>query len=60
MEEISTKNDPLREKTIHFAIRVVNLSRYLTDVKKEYTISKQMLRAGTKNSSLIIHHSSLK
>jgi hypothetical protein len=58
MEEISTKNDPLREKTIHFAIRVVNLSRYLTDVKKEYTISKKCCGRAQKihHSSFITHH----
>ena len=30
-----------------FAIRIVNLYKYLTDVKKEYVLSKQLLRSGT-------------
>lgn len=30
-----------------FAIRIVNLYKYLTDEKHEYVMSKQILRAGT-------------
>lgn len=30
-----------------FALRIVRLYKYLTDNKKEYVISKQLLRAGT-------------
>ncbi len=30
-----------------FALRIVNLYKYLTDEKKEYVISKQLLRSGT-------------
>jgi len=37
----------LEEKSFIFAIRIVNLNRYLFDVKHEYTISKQLLRSGT-------------
>lgn len=29
------------------AIRIVNLYKYLTETKKEYVLSKQLLRAGT-------------
>ena len=35
------------EKSFEFAVRVVNLSKYLTSKKKEYVLSKQLLRAGT-------------
>jgi len=31
----------------NFAIRIVNLFNYLVDVKKEYVMSKQILRCGT-------------
>ena len=34
-------------KSFEFAIRVVNLYKYLCDEKKEYIISKQLLRCGT-------------
>lgn len=35
------------EKTLSFAIRIVNLNKYLTKEKKEYVLSNQILRAGT-------------
>ena len=34
-------------KCVDFSIRIVNLYRYLTEEKKEYVISKQILRSGT-------------
>lgn len=37
----------LANKSFDFAIRIVNLYKYLTDVKKEYVLSKQLLRSGT-------------
>ena len=35
------------EKSFDFAVRVVNLYRYLCADKKEYVLSKQLLRSGT-------------
>ena len=35
------------EKSFHFAIRIVKLCKHLTDTKKEYTLSKQLLKSGT-------------
>ena len=35
------------EKSLDFAVRIVNVARYLSSRKKEYTLSKQLLRAGT-------------
>ena len=37
----------IMEKSKSFAIRVVRLYQYLTDNKKEYVLSKQLLRSGT-------------
>ena len=37
----------IQEKSFAFAIRIVNLYKYLCDVKKEYILSKQVLRSGT-------------
>ena len=37
----------LVDKSFKFAIRVVKLYKYLCDSKKEYTLSKQLLRSGT-------------
>ena len=37
----------VQEKSFHFAVRIVNLCRYLRDGQKEYVLSKQLLRSGT-------------
>jgi four helix bundle protein len=37
----------LKEKTFAFAIRCVKLYQYLVETKKEFVISKQLLRSGT-------------
>lgn len=49
-----SKKSPLKEKSLSFAIRIVNLYKYLTNTKKEYVLSKQLLRAGT-NPGAMIH-----
>jgi four helix bundle protein len=36
-----------REKSYAFALRIVKLYQYLVDKKKEYVLSKQILRSGT-------------
>jgi four helix bundle protein len=41
------ENNVLSEKTLAFAIRVVNGYKYLVDNKKEFVLSKQILRCGT-------------
>ena len=41
------KDDVVREKSMLFAIRIVNLYKYLCKEKKEFVISKQVLSAGT-------------
>ena len=35
------------EKSFDFAVRFVNLHKYLTQEQKEYVMSKQLLRCGT-------------
>ena len=40
-------NNVLVDKSFQFAVRVVKLYRYLCDDKKEYVLSKQLLRSGT-------------
>ena len=42
-----TRNNILADKSIDFAIRIVNCYKYLTEEKNEYIISKQLLRSGT-------------
>ncbi|NOU58812.1 four helix bundle protein [Marinifilum caeruleilacunae] len=41
------KINVLQQKSFDFAVRIVNLCRYLNEEKKEYTLSKQLLRSGT-------------
>jgi len=43
----------LREKSYQFAIRVVRLNQFLCGEKKEYVLSKQLLRSGTAIGALI-------
>lgn len=43
----------LREKSYAFAIRIVNLYRYLCTDKKEFILSKQILRSGTAIGALV-------
>lgn len=40
-------NNIIQEKSFAFAIRIVNLYKYLISEKKEFVLSKQLLRSGT-------------
>lgn len=44
---------PLKDKSYAFAIRIVKLSQFLQAEKKEYVLSKQVLRSGTAVGALI-------
>ena len=35
------------QKSKNFAVRIIRLYQYLCDEKKEYTLSKQIVRSGT-------------
>lgn len=37
----------IQDKSKNFAIRVINLYKYLVDDKKEFVLSRQLLRSGT-------------
>lgn len=43
----------LKEKSFSFALRVVKLAQYLNNDKKEFVLSKQVLRSGTAVGALI-------
>ena len=43
----------LRDKSYQFAIKIVRLVQWLQAEKKEYVLSKQMLRSGTAVGALI-------
>ena len=46
-------NSPLKKKTFLFAIRVVNLFKFLTTERKEFILSKQLLRSGTNPGAMV-------
>ena len=41
------ENNIIKEKSRNFAIRIIRLYKYLCDEKKEFILSKQLLRSGT-------------
>jgi four helix bundle protein len=41
------KDNIIQKKTFSFALRIINLYKYLKDTKREFVISKQLLRSGT-------------
>ncbi len=47
------KENIVREKSFLFAIRIVNLYRFLKEQRKEFVLSKQLLRSGTSVGAMI-------
>jgi four helix bundle protein len=47
------KKNIIKEKTFAFALRVVKLHRFLNKKKREYILSKQLLRSGTAVGALV-------
>ena len=43
----------VRDKSFDFALRIIKLHKYLTEQKREYVLSKQVLRSGTAVGALI-------
>lgn len=41
------KENTVKNKIKKFAVRIINLYKYLTNSKKEYILSKQVMRSGT-------------
>ena len=37
----------IEQKSFEFAVRIVNLYKHLSETKKEFVLSKQLLRSGT-------------
>lgn len=44
---MTRKSDQITEKAKLFAIRIIRLYQHLTEKKKEFVLSKQILRSGT-------------
>ena len=47
IEKLKIMDNIIEDKSFRFAIRIVNLYKYLCRTKKEFVLSKQLLRAGT-------------
>ncbi len=47
------KPNPLKDKTLNFAIRIVKLYQFLSNQKKEFVIAKQILRCGTNPGAMV-------
>jgi len=47
------KENVIKNKSFAFALRIVKAYQYLTEQKKEYVLSKQMLRSGTAVGALV-------
>lgn len=47
------KENILKKKSFDFAVRIVNLFKFLKDDKKEFVLSKQILRSGTSVGAMI-------
>ena len=43
----------LKEKSFAFALRIVHAYKYLTNEKREFVLSKQLLRSGTAIGALV-------
>ena len=48
------KDNPLKDKSYAFAVRIVKMYKYLCDKKHEYVLSKQVLRSGTSIGANIV------
>jgi four helix bundle protein len=44
---------PLKDKSFSFAVRIINLYKHLRSDKKEFVLSKQLLRSGTAIGALV-------
>lgn len=47
------RKNVVKDKSFGFAIRVVRLYQFLTSSKKEYVLSKQLLRSGTSVGAMV-------
>ncbi len=50
---MNEKKNIIKDKSFSFAIRIVNLYRHLCTSKKEFVLSKQLLRSGTAVGALV-------
>lgn len=53
MNNIENKENVFLTKSFDFAVRIVNVSKELVENKKEFVLSKQLIRSGTAIGALI-------
>ena len=49
----SSKQNIVREKSFAFAIRVIKMYNFLKEYKKEFILSKQLMRSGTSIGAMV-------
>ena len=47
------KNNVIKDKSYSFALRVIKAYKFLSDEKREFVLSKQLLRSGTAIGALV-------
>lgn len=47
------RKDTIRELSYDFALRIIRLAKYIQEEKKEFILSKQVLRSGTTIGALV-------
>ena len=47
------KKNIIKEKSFAFALRIMKLNRFLSEEKREFVLSKQLLRSGTAIGALV-------
>jgi hypothetical protein len=47
MNDKQLKQNPIRDKLLAIAVRIVRLYQHMVEKKREYPLSKQILRGGT-------------
>lgn len=52
-QQLGMKENIIKNKSLEFAIRIVKLYKYLVNEKKEFVLSKQLLRSGTSIGAMV-------
>jgi len=47
LENTEIKRNVIRDKSFDFSVRIINLFKLLTSERKEFVLSKQLLRSAT-------------
>ena len=50
---MSDKRNIIKDRSFAFAVRIIRLHKYLSGDKKEFVLSKQLLRSGTAVGALV-------